>query len=139
MALDGSNCVVNINFTNRFTLLLTFCSPASIIITKVATLRLLPIPSLFAIIAHALAFESWNGISHLDFCFTTDALDDTSLVLVSLGNFSRFALLRGEMAHHSAWHDAAEDETGETNEHSETDVKNEHAGFNCHFLSVLIR
>ena len=139
MALDGSDGVININFTNRFTLLLTFCSPASVIITKVATLRLLPIPSLFAIIAHALAFEPWNRISHLDFCFTTDALDDTSLLLVSLGNLSRFALFRSEMAHYTAWHDAEEDETRETNEDSETDVKNERTGFNCHFLSVLLR
>ena len=122
MALNGSNCVVNINFTNRFTLLLGFCSPASVIIAKVATLGLLPIPSLFAIIAHALAFEPWDGISHLNFCFTTDALDDTSLFLVSFGNFSRFALLCAEMAHHAAWYDAAEDETWETNEDSETNV-----------------
>ena len=137
MALNGSNCVVNINFTNRFTLLLVFCSPASVIIAKVATLGLLPVPSLFAIIAHALAFEPWDGISHLNFCFTTDALDDTSLVLISFGNLSCFALLRTGVADHATWYDAAEDETRETNEDPETNVKNEHAaGFNCHFSLI---
>ena len=139
MSLNSSNCIVDINFTNRLALLLVFCGPASVIIAKVATLRLLPIPPLFAIIAHALAFESWNGISHLDFCFTTDTLDDTSFVFVLFGNFSRFALLRAKVAHHAARYDAAEDETRETNEDSETNIKNEHAGFNCHFLFDLTR
>jgi len=68
-------------------------SPVFPVVFEVAALRFLPIPSLAAVVAHALTPQSWSPVSEGDLSFSTKAVDNASLVLVGSWNSSHSMLL----------------------------------------------
>jgi hypothetical protein len=63
------------------------------VVFKVAALGFLPVPSLAAVIAHALASQSWGVVSEGELGLPTEAVNNASLVLVGCRNSSDSMLL----------------------------------------------
>ena len=93
-----------------------------VIVFEDTALGLLPVPSLVAVVAHALGSQSWSPVSEGDLRLPTEAVDNTSLILGGSGNWSDSLRLDIDVGH-----EHTNQEAWQSDEHSQANVEDKHA------------